>query len=115
MRKVSVPVDMSSEQKVILGIVSMRQLIYMVVGGTIIYSFVPLVWGATAGLPIGLRIALCVIVSLPLLVIIVPLAFIRNRRYGMFYDYYLLVRLGGKTQVGTWAKGRKAKDWMEGL
>ena len=44
MRKVEVPVDISSEQKSILGVISTRQLIYLLVGGLIIYSIIPLAW-----------------------------------------------------------------------
>lgn len=34
MRIEQVPADMTSEQKVILGVVSMRQLIYLIIGGS---------------------------------------------------------------------------------
>lgn len=38
MRTVEVPVDMSSEQKEILGIVTTRQLLYIAVGGVPLYA-----------------------------------------------------------------------------
>lgn len=115
MRKVSVPVDMSSEQKVILGIVSIRQLIYIVIGGSIIYSIVPLVWNMLEGFSLVVRLVACIIPALPVLAVIVPLAFIRKRNYHMFYDFYLLIKLNAKSQHGVWRKGRHHKKWMEEL
>ena len=41
MRTVEVPVDMSSEQKEILGIVTKRQLLYIAVGGVPLYAYIP--------------------------------------------------------------------------
>ncbi|PEX03227.1 PrgI family protein, partial [Bacillus cereus] len=37
MRKVTVPVDMTSEQKTLLGVLSKRQLIYLLGGGASLY------------------------------------------------------------------------------
>lgn len=40
MRKVTVPVDMTSEQKTLLGVLSKRQLIYLLGGGQLfIYMY----------------------------------------------------------------------------
>lgn len=113
MRKVSVPVDMSSEQKVILGVVSIRQLIYVAIGVGVIYAFVPTLWKLLAGLPIIFKIVVCVIPAIPVLVVIVPLAFIKKKNYHMFYDFYLLIRFNAKNQHGVWRKGSTSKKWME--
>lgn len=113
MRRVSVPVDMSSEQKVILGIVSIRQLIYVVVGGSIIYAFVPMLWNLLGVLPVLIKLIVCIIPALPVMAVIIPLAFIKKRNYHMFYDFYLLIKFNAKNQHGVWRKGRAAKKWME--
>ncbi len=44
MRKVTVPVDMTSEQKTLLGVLSKRQLIYLLGGGASLYLYVPFLW-----------------------------------------------------------------------
>lgn len=115
MRKVSVPVDMASEQKVILGVMSMRQLIYIVVGGGLIYAYVPFLFNLMAGLPMTVRIIVCAIAALPVAGIVIPLAFIKKRNYHMFLDYYLFIKFRAKTQHGKWRKGSKPKKWMEEL
>lgn len=115
MRKVSVPVDMSSEQKSILGVMSIRQLIYVVVGGVLIYGYVPLLFNAMNGLPVTVKIIVCVIAALPIVVIALPLAFFKKRNYHMFLDFYLLIKFRAKTQHGVWRKGSKPKKWMEEL
>lgn len=115
MRKVSVPVDMSSEQKSILGVLSIRQLIYVVAGGVSLYGYVPLLYNITTGLPVTVRIILCAIAALPVLVILLPLAFLKKRNYHMFLDYYMLIKFRAKTQHGKWRKGNKSKEWMEEL
>lgn len=104
---------MSSEQKVILGIVSMRQLIYLIIGGSILYTIIPFIWNFLGPLPFTVKVVLCFIAALPVLAIILPLAFYKKGKYGMFLDYYLLVKLGSKTQIGTWRKGFKPQKWME--
>lgn len=115
MRKVSVPVDMSSEQKVILGVLSIRQLIYVAIAGATIYAYIPLVFSLTAGIQIAIRIVICLIGSLPVLLLLAPLAFLKKRNYHMFFDYYLLIKFRAKSQYGKWRKGNKAKKWMEEL
>jgi PrgI family protein len=106
---------MSSEQKVILGIMSMRQLIYVAVGGSLLYAYVPFLFQLMAGLPIAFRIIICVIAALPVVGVVIPLAFIKKRNYHMFLDYYLFIKFRAKTQHGKWRKGPKPKKWMEEL
>lgn len=115
MRKVSVPVDMSSEQKAILGVMSIRQLIYIVAGGVSLYGYIPLLYNAMVGFPMAVRIIICIVTGLPVLLILLPLAFIKKRNYHMFLDFYLLIKFRAKTQHGVWRKGSKAKKWMEEL
>ena len=110
MRKVNVPIDMSSEQKIILGVLSMRQLVYLVVGGVVIYGMSPLIWS----LPIDAlsKLILQIIFAIPVIAIIVPLAFIKHTKYNMFMDFYLITKLGGRGQKGVWRKGPRKADWM---
>lgn len=104
MRKVEVPVDISSEQKSILGVISTRQLIYLLVGGLIIYSIIPLAW--SLGSSLYTSFIFCVISALPIVVMIAPLAFMKNNKYNMFYDMYLYTRFLGKYEKGVWRKGK---------
>lgn len=115
MRKVSVPVDMSSEQKVILGIMSIRQLIYVVVGGAIVYTYIPFMFNLMAGVPMAARLIISGITALPVAGIVIPLGFIKKRNYHMFLDYYLFIKFRAKTQHGKWRKGSMPNRWMEEL
>lgn len=107
LRREQVPVDMASEQKVILGIISMRQLIYVIIGGTFIYTIFPVVWGILGDLPLTVKLIVEIIVNMPIVAIIGYFGFLKNGKYNMFFDYYWLVRLGEKSQYGIWRKGRK--------
>ncbi|WP_368502733.1 PrgI family mobile element protein (plasmid) [Alkalihalophilus sp. As8PL] len=110
MRKVSVPVDMASEQKILLGVISMRQLIYVLLGGGAIYSVTPLVWS----LPLSLigNLMLNLIVAIPFAIIVILLGFMKQKKYNMFYDFYFITKLSKKTQTGVWRKGKRREDWM---
>ncbi len=106
---------MASEQKVILGVLSMRQLIYIVVGGALIYAYVPFLFNLMAGLPMTVQIIICAVSALPVVVIVIPLGFIKKKNYHMFLDYYLFIKFRAKTQHGKWRKGSRQKKWMEEL
>lgn len=103
LRRVTVPIDMSSEQKTILGIISTRQLIYLAVGGAIIYAMTPYVYKLGSNFFIG--VILCIIAALPIVIAVGVLGFLKNTKYNMNYDYYLIVKLGYKNQIGVWRKG----------
>lgn len=98
-----VPVDMSSEQKAILGIISKRQLIYLIVGGGLIYSYVPVIFNTTGNIILGGILSL--ISALPTAILTIVFAFYRKNKYHMFFDQYLLVKIGYKNQIGNWRKG----------
>lgn len=102
-KKVTVPIDMASEQKTILGVLSTRQLIYLAIGGSIIYAYVPIVFGFANHWMIGAIIAL--ISALPTAAVSLLLAFGRKQKYDMFYDQFLLVKFKYNTQRGIWRKG----------
>jgi len=93
---------MSSEQKVILGIVSIRQLIYVVIGGTIIYNLANFWFHIIFDWRVAAAISL--ITSIPFVAVFGLLGFLKKGNYHMYYDHYLLVRLSRKGQYGKWIK-----------
>ncbi|MFP7442614.1 MULTISPECIES: PrgI family mobile element protein [Bacillus] len=105
MRIAKVPIDMSSEQKEILGIVSKRQLAYIVVGVILLYSYVPIVYkffsilGWLTGAIFGL------VSAAPTVALVIFLGFTKVEKYNMNRDYYFYIRLQRKTQYGSWRKG----------
>ncbi|MEI2356266.1 PrgI family protein [Mesobacillus zeae] len=110
MRKETVPIDMSSEQKTILGFISKRQLIYIIAGGAVLYALIPIVFGLFPSYIVG-AIA-CVIVSMPILIFVFVFGFIQKTKLHLHFDHYFLIKLGYKNQIGIWRKGRNPKDWM---
>lgn len=110
MRKETVPIDMASEQKTILGIFSRRQLIYLIAGGALIYSYIPFVFNLIPNPIIG--IFLCLISVVPVVAAAIILAFFKKKKLHLNYDQYLLIKIGYKNQIGIWRKGSKPKDWM---
>lgn len=105
MRKVKVPIDMASEQKEILGLFSKRQLAYVVIGGIILYSYVPVVYNLFSifGWEVGALAGL--FSAAPLAGLILFLGFTKVRKFNMNRDYYFYIRLQRKTQYGSWRKG----------
>ncbi|KOO48174.1 PrgI family protein [Priestia koreensis] len=110
MRKVTVPVDMSSEQKTILGILSKRQLTYLAVAGVLIYFYGPFFYRMAPTFYLG--VAFFVLSALPTAALTIMLAFVRKEKMGMYFDRYLLTKMGHKNEVGLWRKGTHAKEWM---
>lgn len=106
----TVPIDMSSEQKTILGILSVRQLIYIVVGGGIIYTYIPFVFKLFPHWLLGFIFS--VLSAIPIVAMVIVLAFVKKRKYSLNYDHYLLIKFGYKKQLGIWRKGKNPKDWM---
>lgn len=106
MRSAKVPIDMTSEQKEILGILSKRQLMYLVGGGLILYYYIPLVFKmlSGAGWIVASITALCT--AAPTLAIIFFLGFDKVDKFKMNRDYYYLIKLKRKTQYGSWRKGQ---------
>ncbi|MFJ8519426.1 PrgI family mobile element protein [Lysinibacillus xylanilyticus] len=106
MRREKVPVDMSSEQKNLMGVLSTRQAIYLGVGISITYSyvqplfsFVNIVAGWVAALII------CIISILPIAFIVGFFGFVKVSKYNMNRDYFMLIKLQKHTQYGKWRKG----------
>ncbi|RHW35989.1 PrgI family protein [Neobacillus notoginsengisoli] len=110
MRRETVPIDMASEQKTILGFISRRQLIYIIVGGAIIYALVPIVFGLFPNFIAGAIAG--IITALPIAFLVFMFGFWRKNKLHLNYDYYFLIKLGYKNQIGIWRKGSKPKDWM---
>lgn len=105
MRKVTVPIDMSSEQKAILGIISKRQLIYLVAAGAVLYAYIPFVYKIAPNFYFG--IIMCLISAIPVAIATIVLGFLKNSKYSLYYDHYLIIKLGYKNQIGVWRKGPK--------
>lgn len=105
MRKETVPVDMSSEQKSILGIISKRQLIYFIIGGSIIYSYTPTVFNL--GPNILISIIMCLMAATPTGAVVFFLAFYKLEKRQLSLDQYLLIKAQYRTQLGSWRKGRR--------
>jgi predicted membrane channel-forming protein YqfA (hemolysin III family) len=99
---------MSSEQKTILGIMSKRQLIYLIVGGMIVYSYIPYVFNFVSHPLLG--IILCIISAIPVAGVVFVLGFLKKSKYHLNYDKYLLIKAGYKYQIGVWRKGQRQKN-----
>lgn len=105
MRKVTVPVDMASEQKDVLGIISKRQMIYLFVFGIIMYLYVPLVFNLFYPLTWVLALIVALLSTIPSLVALYLLAFHFVHKRHVFYDRYLVMRFTKHSQYGNWRKG----------
>lgn len=106
MRKVTVPVDMCSEQKSILGIISKRQLIYILVSGVLIYNYIPFVWNIFAPLNFVVAGIFCLVSALPVLAVTLPFAFIYKDKQHMYLDRYMLLKFRQKKEKGAWRRGK---------
>lgn len=106
MRTVNVPIDMSSEQKNIQGIISTRQAIYIGVGGVILYSYIPFIFKFLFPV-LGMYSSLltCLLLASPILALVGIFGFVKSTKLGVFYDVYLLILISRKTQYGVWRKG----------
>ncbi|WP_227745000.1 PrgI family mobile element protein [Lysinibacillus sp. OL1] len=102
----TVPVDMSSEQKNLMGVLSTRQAIYLGVGISVVYSYVPPLF-AIVNLVAGWVAALifCTISILPVAFIVGFFGFTKVSKYNMNRDYFMLIKLQKKTQYGKWRRG----------
>jgi PrgI family protein len=110
LRKETVPIDMASEQKTILGFISRRQLIYIIAGGSILYALVPFVFYLFPSYIVGAIAS--VITALPIIIVFFVFGFIKKHKLHLNFDQYFLIKIGYKSQIGIWRKGRKPKDWM---
>lgn len=104
-RAAKVPIDMSSEQKEILGIASKRQLTYVAGGGILLYSYVPLVFKLMSNFGWIAAVLSCIITAMPVIGILFFLGFTKVEKYNMNRDYYYLIMLQKRTQYGSWRKG----------
>lgn len=103
MRKIVVPVDMQSEQKELFGVLSKRQLLYLIGGGGLIYWYVPFVFNLFSNWVAGATTSIITVFPTALLVYLV--AFRRLDKYHMYLDRYILIRLQYRSQLGIWRKG----------
>ncbi|MFD5853286.1 PrgI family mobile element protein [Cytobacillus pseudoceanisediminis] len=105
MRVEKVPIDMSSEQKEILGIVSKRQLAYLAIGGIILYSYIPFIYKLFSGFGWLTGALFSLFSAAPTVGLVLYLAFAKVQKYNMNRDYYYYIRFQRKTQYGSWRKG----------
>lgn len=105
MRSEKVPIDMTSEQKEILGLLSKRQLMYLVGGGLILYGYIPFIFKLLLGAGWVFASIGALISAVPTLGIILFLGFIKVNKFNMNRDFYYLIKLQKKTQYGSWRKG----------
>ncbi|GLO68308.1 MULTISPECIES: PrgI family mobile element protein [Oceanobacillus] len=102
-RKETVPIDMNSEQKVILGIISKRQLTYLIAGGALLYFYVPKVFSLVGDPVIGVIFAL--ISAIPTASAIGLLGFMKHHKYNLNFDQYFLLKFNYKKEIGVWRRG----------
>lgn len=107
MRNVKVPIDMSSEQKEILGLLSKRQLAYLAIGGIVMYSYIPIVYKLFSNLGTGWMAAaiMSLCAAVPTIAIIFFFGFVKVDKYNMHRDFYYWIKLQRRTQYGSWRKG----------
>ena len=105
MRLEKVPVDMSSEQKEIMGILSKRQLGYLVGGGVILYAYIPFIFKLMFPLGWLFVFIFSLITAFPVLAIVGFFGFLKVSKLNMNRDAYFLIKLTKKSQYGSWRKG----------
>lgn len=110
MRKETVPIDMSSEQKTILGFISQRQLIYIIAGGCLVYAYVPIVFKLFPNFIVGAIASF--ITALPTIAFVLVFGFFKKHKLHLHYDQFTMIKIGYKGQIGIWRKGSKPKNWM---
>ncbi len=98
MRKVTVPVDMTSEQKTLLGVLSKRQLIYLLGGGASLYLYVPFLWRLFAPFNAAVAFFICLILAIPTVVVVITFAFIYKEKQHMYLDKYLLIKMRSRSE-----------------
>lgn len=103
MRRTSIPVDMSSEQKSFFGIASNRQLAYVGGGGIIIYNIGSFAFKTFSNVLLASIIA--IIVSLPIIAFVVYFGFMKNEKYFMNNDQLWITKFGYVNQIGVWRRG----------
>ncbi|PPA84165.1 PrgI family protein [Brevibacillus laterosporus] len=92
MRRAVVPVDLVSEQKVILGYCSVRQLIYVTAGSSIAYNLIGLIVGDGSFLDLYNMVIISIIISI-IGGVIFFLGFWKKEEDDMFWDKYLFIKL----------------------
>ena len=105
MRMSKVPVDMSSEQKEILGILSKRHLMYLGVGVALLYAYIPPLFKLLFPIGIVPAIIICMILAMPVVFVVIFFGFMKVEKLSMNRDYYYYIKFTKKMQYGSWRKG----------
>ena len=91
MRREIVPVDLVSEMKTILGLVSVRQLIYIAVGGIIAYNLMQIF--SLPSLHIVAKVIIYAFMIAPIAALVGFFGFWFRADYDMYWDKYLMISL----------------------
>lgn len=78
-RRAEVPIDMASEQKTILGFISIRQLIYLGAAGSIVYAYIPMVYKIFSSAGVIVALIACVFSVIPTAIFVIVLAFLKRK------------------------------------
>ncbi|MCY7454329.1 PrgI family mobile element protein [Bacillus altitudinis] len=98
---------MSSEQKTLLGFISKRQLIYLLVGGLLLYNYIPFIFNVFSS-NWFVAVIFCIIAAMPTIAIIGLLAFFRLPKLHLNFDHFLIIKFSYKKNIGVWTKYRKS-------
>ncbi len=99
MREVTVPVDLVSEVKNIMGILSTRQLVYVIVGGLISYQWIFYFPSPLTG---SYRYMLNAVIIAPFFIGMMMLSFIYLPSKDMYLDKLLWYWWRSRRQHGVW-------------
>lgn len=106
MRVVRLEQDMISEQKNLLGFMSIRQGIYIGITVLILYSFIPPIYhffSFFGGIVLGLFFA--ILFAIPVIVVSVFLGFTKHLLTGYYRDKYYLMMFLNRHEYGKWQGG----------
>ncbi|EOR22410.1 hypothetical protein ABW02_22780 [Niallia circulans] len=111
-RRAEVPIDMASEQKTILGFISIRQLIYLGAAGSIVYAYIPMVYKIFSSAGVIVALIACVFSVIPTAIFVIVFGFFKKKNLHLNFDQYFLIKMNMKKQNGIWRKGTYPKKWM---
>ncbi len=103
---VRLELDMVSEQRSLLGFMSLRQGVYCFVGIIIIYNIIKYVFKISSLFMSLIPSLICSLVfALPIPIIIFYIAFTRHSHTGYYRDKNFILKFANKHEFGWWRKG----------
>ena len=106
MRVVRLEQDMISEQKNLLGFMSIRQGIYIGITTLILYSFIPPIFkffDFFGGIFVG--IVMVILFTIPVMAVSVFLGFTKQQLTGYYRDKYYVMMFLNRHELGKWQGG----------